>query len=181
MSPVWKSYKQVQKANQRAECPSGAYVAVAVQPQPVGSLMFTERGQGLIRWGTVLLLLSVFSGFVIPLVSDPILGLAAHIQGLLNAFMIILVGLIWSRMEIGEMGSVIVYWGLIIPGYVTLTVMVICTFLEIGGTAFPIVGGGHTGTPFQERVINIIMDTLVGITTIMIVLVTRAVLKKPAI
>lgn len=143
--------------------------------------MFTERGQGLIRWGVGLLFLSIVSGFVLPLVSDPVLGLGGHIQGLLNAFMIILVGLIWSRLELGYWSSMIVYWFLIIPGFVTLIVMVACTLMNIGGTAFPIVGEGHVGTELQERIVRMIMDVMVAMTTIMSVLVLRGALKKPAI
>lgn len=143
--------------------------------------MFTERGQGLIRWGAVLLALSVLTGFLIPLVSDPVLGLATHIQGLLNAFLLILVGLVWSRLEIGYLGSVVVYWGLIIGAYLTLGVQVACTLLEIGGSVFPIAGGSHMGTPFEEMLVKRAVQFSAGVTTIAVLLAARAAIKKPAI
>ena len=143
--------------------------------------MFTERGHGLIRWGVVLIALSVLSGFAIPHVAGPVLGLATHVQGLLNAFMLILIGLIWSRVEIGYLGSVVAYWGLIAGGFVTFGVQLACTFLEIGGTVFPIVGAGHVGTPAQETIVRITIEGVSVVTTLAVLLVARGVLKKPAI
>jgi hydroxylaminobenzene mutase len=143
--------------------------------------MFTERGQGLIRWGAVLLALSVLSGFAIQVVPDPIMGLASHIQGLLNAFLLILVGLIWSRLEIGYLASVVVYWGLVLGAYVTFLVQMACTFLEIGGTIFPIAGGSHVGTPLEEELVKRAVQGAAALTGLAIVLVARAAIKKPAI
>ena len=143
--------------------------------------MFTERGQGLIRWGIILLALSVLSGFAIPLVPDPVMGLASHIQGLLNAFMLLLIGLVWSRLEIGYLGSVVAYWGLILGAFVTFVVQMVATFLEIGGTIFPLAGGAHVGTPFEEELVKRTVQAAAGLTTIAILLVARAAIKKPAI
>lgn len=143
--------------------------------------MFTERGQGLIRWGAVLLALSVLTGFAIPLVADPVLGLATHIQGILNAFLLLVIGLIWSRLEIGYLGSVLVFWGLIIGGYLTLGVQLASTLLEIGGSVFPIAGGTHTGTPLEEAIVKRLIQFSAALTTVAVLLVARAALKKPAI
>jgi hydroxylaminobenzene mutase len=143
--------------------------------------MFTERGQGLIRWGAVLLALSVLSGFAIMVVPDPIMGLASHIQGLLNAFLIILIGLIWSRLEVGYLASVVIYWGLIIGGYVTFLVQMLCTFLEIGGGIFPLAGGSHTGTPLEEMLVKRAVQGAALLTSVAIILVARGAIRKPAI
>lgn len=145
------------------------------------AVMFTERGQGLIRWGTLLFFLSVVSGLAIPLAPDQLLMLAAHIQGLLNAFMILIVGLIWSRMEIGYLGSVAVYWGLIAGGLVTFAVQTACAFLEIGGSVFPIAGGGQTGTPGQEALVSALVRGSALVTLVAVALVLRGVLRKPAV
>lgn len=143
--------------------------------------MFTERGQGLIKWGTVLLALSVLTGFAIPLVSDPVLGLATHIQGLLNAFMLLLVGLIWSRLEIGYLGSVTAYWGLILGAYLTLAVQFACTLLRIGGTVFPLAGGTHIGTPLEEELVKRSIQFAAVVTTLAVLIVARSALRKPSI
>ncbi len=143
--------------------------------------MFSERGQGLIRWGIVLLALSVLDGFAIPIVADPVLGLATHIQGLLNAFMLLLIGLAWSRLELGYLGSVVAYWGLVLGSFVTFGVQVACTVLEIGGSVFPIAGGSHMGTHLQEELVRRTVQGSALITTIAILVVAYGALKKPAI
>lgn len=143
--------------------------------------MFTERGQGLIRWGAGLLLIAVVSGFLIPRVADPLLGLAAHVQGLMNAFLLLLVGLIWSRLQIGYLASVTVYWGLIAGAYVTLIVQIACAGLGIGGSIFPLVAGGHLGTPAAERIVRVLVEGAAGVTAVAMLLVARAALRKPAI
>lgn len=143
--------------------------------------MFTERGQGLIRWGVALLALSVLSGFAIMIAPDPIMGLATHIQGLLNAILLIVVGVIWSRFEISYLGSVIVYWGLIIGGFITFGVQLTCTFLEIGGTTFPIAGGSHTGTAVEETIVRLLTHGAAAVTVVAVLVATRAAFKKPAI
>ncbi len=143
--------------------------------------MFTERGQGLIKWGAVLLALSALTGFAIPLVSDPVLGLATHVQGLLNAFLLLLVGLIWSRLEIGYLGAVVTYWGLIVGAYLTLAVQFAATLLRIGGTVFPIAGGSHVGTPLEEELVKRSIQFAAAVTTVALLLVARAALRKPSV
>ncbi len=143
--------------------------------------MFTERGQGLIRWGVALILLSVLSGFAIMMAPEPIMGLATHIQGLMNGLLLIAIGVVWSRFAIGYLGGALIYWGLIIGGFLTFGVQLACTFLEIGGSIFPIVGGAHVGTPFQEAVVTWLVRGAAGATTVAVVIAAWATFKKPAI
>lgn len=143
--------------------------------------MFTERGQRLIRWGVALLALSVLSGFAIMAAPDPLMGLATHIQGLLNAILLIVVGVIWSRFEISYLGSVVVYWGLIGGAFLTFGVQLACAFLQIGGTTFPIVGSSHTGTPLEETIVRVLTHGAAAITVVAVLVAARAAFRKPAI
>jgi len=143
--------------------------------------MFTERGQGLIRWGVVLLALSVLSGFAIMIAPVPLMGLAGHVQGLLNAVLLIAVGVIWSRLDTPYLGAVIIYWGLIAGAFVTFGVQLVCTFLEIGGTTFPIVAGSHTGSQLEETVVRLLIQAAAAFTTVAVLTATWAALRKPPI
>ncbi|MGD9589085.1 MAG: hypothetical protein AB7Q37_01525 [Pyrinomonadaceae bacterium] len=66
-------------------------------------------GNRLIRLGVLLLLIGLITGFVVPLVAIPRMGLASHIQGILNGMLLMILGVIWPKLQLSPRISLITF------------------------------------------------------------------------
>ena len=129
-----------------------------------------ERKRRLVVAGMTLLLLGLLTGFVVPSLGNPRMGVSAHLEGVLNGFLLVLLGLVWSevrlphRIERAALG--LLYYGTY-ANWATTTL----------GAAFgtsrltPIAGAGHAGAPWQENLIAVLAVSLALATVAGIVLV----------
>jgi hydroxylaminobenzene mutase len=85
--------------------------------------------QLLIGLGALLFFLGLLSGFAIPAMTNPRMGLSGHLEGVMNGTFLIAIGLAWSRCNLAPTNQAITCWLLI--------------------------GAGHGGSPWQESLINI--------------------------
>jgi hydroxylaminobenzene mutase len=118
----------------------------------MGSLQH-RTGHRLIQLGVLLFLLGLLVGFVIPLLANPRAGLTSHLEGVMNGMFLILLGLIWPRLELGSKMLTATFW-LVIYG----------TFLNFGGTFLaglwdtgrfmPIASPEPTAAAWQENVVD---------------------------
>ncbi|WP_131782738.1 hypothetical protein [Legionella gresilensis] len=56
-----------------------------------------EQSHKLLRYGILLFLLGLITGFIIPLMKNPRMGLTSHLEGIQNGIFLLLIGLIWDR------------------------------------------------------------------------------------
>lgn len=52
----------------------------------------------IIAAGTILFLLGLITGFIIPLVENSRMGLAGHLEGVMNGTFLIAAGSVWTRL-----------------------------------------------------------------------------------
>jgi hydroxylaminobenzene mutase len=117
--------------------------------------MSTQAGtQLLIGLGTLLFLLGLLSGFAIPGMTNPRMGLSGHLEGVMNGTFLIAVGLAWSRCHLTGALRAPTCWLLI---YGTFANWLFVTLAAIFGTIAmtPIAGAGHSGLPWQESLVSI--------------------------
>jgi hydroxylaminobenzene mutase len=106
--------------------------------------------------GTVLFLFSLLSGFAIPFLANPRMGVSAHIAGLESGMALWALGLMWKRVALpagAERTAQIV-------AVVGLYAIVISLFLAaLWGTsrATPIAGAGHQGSAMRETVVSVLL------------------------
>ena len=55
----------------------------------------------LLRSGALLLLLGLLTGLAIPALRNPRAGLAAHVEGVMNGMLLLVVGSIWGQVVLG--------------------------------------------------------------------------------
>ncbi len=60
--------------------------------------MKSDTQQKLLLAGAILFLLGLLSGFVVPFVKNPRMGLSSHLEGVMNGIFLLLVGLLWDRL-----------------------------------------------------------------------------------
>ncbi len=108
--------------------------------------------QRLIAAGALLFLLGLFGGFAIPGMTNPRMGLSAHLEGVMNGTFLMVVGLAWSRLYLGGGLLRLTFWSLLYGAFANWFFI---TLAAVFGTIAmaPIAGAGHAGAPWQESLV----------------------------
>jgi len=116
----------------------------------------------IIAAGAILFLLGLITGFIIPLVENSRMGLAGHLEGVMNGTFLIAVGAVWTRLALSTGFERLAFWLLLYGTYANwLLVLLAAVF----GTSemTPIAGAGYSGLPWQETLVTTGLSS-VGIT-----------------
>ena len=113
-----------------------------------------QTAQILIGLGAVLFFLGLLSGFAVPAMTNPRMGVSGHLEGVMNGTFLFVVGLAWSRLLLSDRLASIAFWSLV---YGTFANWLFITLAAIWGTnaMAPIAGAGHSGAPWQENLVTI--------------------------
>ena len=113
----------------------------------------SDRGRKLLRAGTVLCLLALLTGLAIPAFTNPRMGLAAHVGGLMNGMFLLIVGLAWKELELSERAQKVTFLALVAGTFGNWASIVAAA---AWGTASltPIAGAGFGSSRFQEAVVK---------------------------
>jgi hydroxylaminobenzene mutase len=104
--------------------------------------------------GMFLFLLGLLTGFVELKFANPRMGLAAHLEGVMNGTFLVALGAAWSEVRLSRQLEAAAYWTALYGTYVNWAVT---TLAAIFGTVAlsPITGAGHTGQPWQESLVMV--------------------------
>ena len=107
----------------------------------------------LILHGMFLFVLGLLTGFVEPQFTNPRMGLAAHLEGVMNGIFLIALGAAWAEVRLPPRVKVAAYWGVL---YGTYANWAVTTLAAILGTAAlsPISAAGHRAQPCEEGVVT---------------------------
>lgn len=103
----------------------------------------------LVRAGFFLLLLGLATGLVIPHFTNPRMGLAAHVTGVLNALLLVSAGLVWPMLALSTTLEAL-----------ARRLFLFATFTNWGGSILaatwgtsrmtPLTGAGYSAAPWKE-------------------------------
>jgi hydroxylaminobenzene mutase len=105
--------------------------------------------------GLFLFLLGLLTGFVIPALRSPRLGLAAHMEALLNGMFLVLVGgVVWKELKLPDRTAMAVFWMLLFAAYAN---WVFCFLAAVFGASeiLSIAGVGYSATAWQEQLVKV--------------------------
>lgn len=126
----------------------------------------------LLQLGFLLFLFGLLTGFALPLMANPRMGLSSHLEGLLNGLVLIALGLCWTRFRFGPKAAGAVF-GLALYGtYINWFTTLLAAFWGAGAAMMPIAAAGRTGTPVQEALIHF---GLVSLSVAMLIVAALAV------
>ncbi len=109
----------------------------------------------LIRYGVLLFLFGLITGFLIPAMQNPRMGLSSHLEGVQNGMLLILFGLIWGKLSLSDR-SLRWEYGLALFGIYTNWMATFLAGLRgAGAEMMPIAGGDFLGFAWQEILIKI--------------------------
>ncbi len=102
--------------------------------------------------GMCLFMLGLLTGFAEQHFANVRMGLAAHLEGLMNGIFLIALGAIWSNVRLSAKTTAIAFWTVLYGTYVNWLITVLAA---VFGTAAlsPITGAGHSGQPWQENMV----------------------------
>ena len=138
-----------------------------------------DAKRGLVWHGLVLFFLGLLTGFIIPSLTNPRMGLSAHMEALLNGMFLILAGgVVWDHFKLSEKAERTVYWLLLYAAYGS---WVFCLLAAVVGASqtLPIAGAGYAAAPWQELLIKVGLGLVAISITVACCVTLYGIRKKP--
>ena len=103
--------------------------------------------------GIFLFLLGLLTGFAEPRFANPRMGLAAHLEGVMNGTLLLALGAAWNEVRLQPQAKTVAYWTALYGAYAN---WLVTTLAAIFGTAAlsPITAAGHSGLAWQETFVT---------------------------
>ncbi len=104
--------------------------------------------------GMFLFLIGLLTGFVEQHFANTRMGLAAHLEGVMNGTFLVALGAVWTEVRLSSWTKAVAYWTALCGTYRN---WIVTTLAAVFGTAAlsPITGAGHRGQPWQESVVTL--------------------------
>jgi (hydroxyamino)benzene mutase len=104
--------------------------------------------------GMFLFLLGLLVGLIEQKFTNPRMGLASHLEGVMNGTFLIALGAMWTEVRLSARLKVAAYWTALVGTYGNWGVT--CLAAIFGTAAMtPITALGHSGEPWQELLVTI--------------------------
>ncbi|HEU0296169.1 MAG TPA: hypothetical protein VFR47_25765 [Anaerolineales bacterium] len=113
----------------------------------------------LLQLGILLFLIGLLTGLVIPKLANPRMGLASHLEGVLNGIFLVALGLLWQRLSLSNGWLVITFW-LAIYGTFANWLATLLAAIWGAGSLMPIAAMGRQGSARQEAFIGFLLTSL---------------------
>ena len=124
-----------------------------------------DQNRRLIWHGIFLFLLGLLTGFLEQKFVNPRMGLAAHLEGVMNGTFLIALGAVWTEVKLGPGAKLAAFWMSLYAAYVNWVTTALAAWLGTAALS-PITGAGHTGRAWQEALITALFMS-VGITAVL--------------
>jgi hydroxylaminobenzene mutase len=127
--------------------------------------------------GLVLFLLGLLTGFVVPALKNPRMGVAAHMVGMTNGPFLIVIGLLWPYVHLAHAWDVVTVTLFAYGSYANWLAMQLGSLWGAGRKFAPGVSGDHQAPAAKERLVDFLLASLAPVmvvaTSIVIVGVLR--------
>jgi hydroxylaminobenzene mutase len=134
---------------------SSAYIAIGkmITTIPHDS-MIEYSGRRLMWHGVFLFLLGLLAGLLEQRFSNPRMGLAAHLEGLMNGTFVVAIGAVWAEVRLPVRSIRLTFWTLLFGSYANTLVT---SFAAVFGTGAmtPLAGAGHHARSWQEALVTV--------------------------
>ncbi len=108
----------------------------------------------LIAAGAILFLIGLFTGFAVPAFKNPRMGLASHLEGVMNGTFLIALGAAWSKIRLSPRLELATFWSLTYGSFANWFYI---SAAAVMGTSkmTPIAGEGFAGSSVQELFVSL--------------------------
>ena len=115
----------------------------------------SRQSQRLLQTGICLFLVAVLLGLAIQQFTVPRLALSAHLIGILQGIVLVVVGLLWPRLCLTPRQFRLTFWLVVYQAVVAFLSNVLAAAWGAGNSIIPIAAGAARGSTVEEAVINI--------------------------
>jgi len=112
-----------------------------------------SRDRKLMAHGFLVFVASIMVGAVATWLPAPRMGLSCHLNGLMNGMMLVLIGLVWSRLALSDFQKSLLFWLAIIGVYCTFTMHLFAAIFPSGNRFMPLASQGKVGSDWQEGLV----------------------------
>ena len=112
-----------------------------------------NTGRRLMWHGMFLFLIGLITGFLEQHFANVRMGLAAHLEGVMNGIFLLALGGAWSAVNLRPAMKAIAYWTVLYGTYMNWVVTTLAAIFGTGALS-PITAPGRTGQPWQETLIT---------------------------
>jgi (hydroxyamino)benzene mutase len=112
-----------------------------------------SAGRRLMWHGFLLFLLGLFTGFAEAHVANVRMGLAAHLEGIMNGIFLIALGAIWHHVRLASSARWTAFWLALYGAYLNWLFTLLAAVFGTGALS-PITAPGRTGLPWQESLVT---------------------------
>lgn len=116
-------------------------------------ISITESKRSLLWHGMFLFLLGLLTGLVEQQFSNPRMGLAAHLEGVMNGIFLVALGAVWMEVRLSPRLKAGAYWSTLYGTYVNWAITTLAAGFGAASLS-PITGAGHSALPWQETVVT---------------------------
>ncbi len=123
------------------------------------SILKDHQSNKLIFLGVLLFLFGLIVGLVVPIFENPRMGVSSHIEGVLNGMLLVILGLIWHKINLSNRWLKITFW-LAVYGTFANFIGILIAAIFNGGKMLGIMANGQEGAPWVEGVVGFSLISL---------------------
>ena len=123
------------------------------------SILNKNQSDKLIFLGVLLFFLGLIVGLLVPLFANPRLGVSSHIEGILNGIFLIVLGLIWHKVELPDKWLKMTFW-LVLYGTFANWFGILFAAVFNAGKMLGIAANGREGPAVAEGIVAFFLITL---------------------
>ncbi len=118
-----------------------------------------RQSDKLIYFGAVLFFIGLIIGLIVPIFANPRMGVSSHIEGVLNGMFLIVLGLIWYKVDLSNQWLKITFWSAIYGTFANCFGILIAAIFN-AGKMLDISANGQEGTPIVEGIVTFSLVSL---------------------
>jgi (hydroxyamino)benzene mutase len=114
-----------------------------------------DRNNRRLMWhGMSLFILGLLTGFAEQHFANVRMGLAAHLEGLMNGTFLIALGAIWNEVNLSPRIKAVAFWTALYGTYMNWLITALAAAFGTAALS-PITGAGHSGQPWQGSMVTV--------------------------
>jgi len=141
----------------------------------------SNQSQRLLQVGVGLFLFAVLLGLVIQHFTLPRVALSAHLIGILQGIFLVMVGLVWSRLNLTLLQFRLTFWFIVYQAIAATMSNVLAAIWGVGHSIIPIAAGSAHGSKIQETVIHIGLRSAGATLIVALLLILWGLRRAPAV
>lgn len=120
----------------------------------------TGTARSLAILGAVLVLLGLLTGFVSGQLANPRMGLASHLEGLMNGTLMLALAAAWPKVRLTQRAEKWALWLLVFGSLANWLATFLAAVWGAGGETMPLTADGHRAAEWQEGLVTVLLVSL---------------------